>query len=209
MRIWTITNQKGGAGKTALATNLAVEAFKQGNKVLLIDLDPQQSATKWWEARDDEEPMLISCTHDMLKENIEHAKAHKFDIVIIDTAGRESLQYTEAVELATFCIIPCQPSLDDCRSCVPTVDTVRTKKSLFCFVVTRCPSTGSDKEEATQTLSALGLVCPTATMERKSYKRAYANNQAIIEFSSKDKGAEEVTKIFKWIKAKEERLTNG
>lgn len=209
MRVWTITNQKGGAGKTALATNLSVEAVRQGEKTLLIDLDPQQSSTKWWEARDEEAPMLVRCTHDLLKSNLDDAKAHGFTLVLIDTAGRESLQYTEAVELSSFCIIPCQPSLDDCRSCVPTVETVKAKKSIFGFVITRCPNTGSDKEEASQTLSALGLVCPTATMERKSYKRAYANNQAVIEFDPKDKGAEEITAIYKWIKTKEERLSNG
>jgi len=209
MRIWTITNQKGGAGKTSLATNLSVEGARQGEKTLLIDLDPQQSSTKWWEARNSEAPMLVRCTHDLLKSNLEEAKSHGFTLVIIDTAGRESLQYTEAVELSSFCIIPCQPSFDDCRSCVPTIDAVKAKRSLFSFVLTRCPNTGSDKEEAKLSLSTLGLVCPIATMERKSYKRAYANNQAVIEFDPKDKGAKEITDIFQWIKTKEERLSNG
>ena len=40
MKIWTITNQKGGAGKTVLATNLAVEGSRIGLKTLLIDINP-------------------------------------------------------------------------------------------------------------------------------------------------------------------------
>ncbi|MFQ5561155.1 MAG: AAA family ATPase [Nitrospinota bacterium] len=208
MRIWSISNQKGGAGKTSLATNLGVEGERQGEKVLLIDIDPQQSATRWWEAREAESPLLLSCSYDMVKQNIESAREKGFTLIIIDTAGRESLRHTEAIELATFCIVPCQPSLDDCRSCIPTVDIIKAKSRIFGFVITRCPVTGSDKKEAQKTLSALGLVCSTATMERKSYKRAYANNQAVVEYDPKDKGAGEITAIYNWIQAKEERLNN-
>ena len=115
MKIWTITNQKGGAGKTVLATNLAVEGSRAGLKTLLIDLDPQQSATKWWEARDAETPLLIKCLYNQLIDNLNSAEQQGFELVIIDTAGREGLKHTEAIERATFAIIPCQPSLDDCR----------------------------------------------------------------------------------------------
>ncbi|MFQ5544136.1 MAG: AAA family ATPase [Nitrospiria bacterium] len=208
MRVWTVTNQKGGVAKTSLATNLSVEAERQGEKVLIMDLDPQRSATSWWEARETETPLLVSCSYDLVKKNLELAGGKGFTLAIIDTAGRESLQYTEPIELATFCIVPCQPALDDVRSCVPTVNLIKAKNRRFGFVITRCPVTGSDREEAKKTLSALGLVCPTASIERKSYKRAYANSQAVIEFDQKDKGAKEVTEIFNWIKAKEERLNH-
>ncbi len=208
MRIWTVTNQKGGVAKTSLVTNLSVEGERHGEKVLIIDLDPQRSATAWWEAREAETPLLVRCSYETVKKNLDLAREKGFTLVIIDTAGRESLQYTEPIELATFCIVPCQPALDDVRSCVPTVNLIKSKQRLFGFVITRCPVIGSDKEEAKKTLSALGLVCHTAAMERKSYKRAYANSQAVVEFDPKDKGANEITEIFKWIKAKEERLNH-
>ena len=110
MKIWTITNQKGGAGKTVLATNLAVEGSRIGLKTLLIDLDPQLSATKWWEARDAESPLLIKSLYNQLIDNLNSAKQQGFELVIIDTAGREGLKHTQAIEKATFAIIPCQPS---------------------------------------------------------------------------------------------------
>lgn len=56
MHIITLTTQKGGAGKTTLATALAVAAQEAGEKVVMIDLDPQRSLLTWAEARADDTP---------------------------------------------------------------------------------------------------------------------------------------------------------
>lgn len=206
MRVWTVSNQKGGVSKTVLATNLAVEGSKSGLKVLIIDLDPQQSATKWWEAREAEEPMLIKSPYSQLKENLEAAQKQGYQLVVIDTAGREGLKHSEAIEEATFVVVPCQPSLDDCRSALPTVDLIKRNEKNFCFIITRCPSTGEDFQEAKASLSALGIVCNTPTIERKCYKRAYAENMSVSEYDPKDKAAQETKAIYDWVVAKEDRL---
>lgn len=209
MEVWTITNQKGGVGKTVLATNLAVQATKNRKKVLLIDLDPQQSSSKWWEAREEEEPLLIYCESNELEENITVAKNNGFDLVIIDTAGKESMGNTKALDVSTFCIIPCQPSKDDIRSAIPVVELIKVRKKNYAFVITRCPANGTDGLEARETLSSLGLVCKTPMMERKCYKRAYGADLGVIEYDSKDKASIEVVEIYNWIKNKNRRLRNA
>jgi chromosome partitioning protein len=205
-----VTNQKGGVGKSVLSTNLAVEAvLRKKKKTLLIDLDPQQSSTRWWEAREAEEPLLIHCDSSGLEENINAAKEGGFDLVIIDTPGKESVGQTRAIDLATFCLIPCQPSKDDIRSAVPVVEVVNARHKNFAFVITRCPYTGSDGQEAHETLSSLGLVCKTFMMERKCYKRAYGADMGVMEYDPSDKAATEIADIYKWIENKNRRLKNA
>ena len=60
MKTIAILSQKGGAGKTMLALNLAVTAELLGLQSVVIDLDPQASAMGWFDLREKEAPVVIS-----------------------------------------------------------------------------------------------------------------------------------------------------
>ena len=60
-RAGAAASQKGGAGKTTLATHLAV-ALGRNRRVVLVDTDPQRSAAAWWRVRDVEQPELVEAT---------------------------------------------------------------------------------------------------------------------------------------------------
>jgi chromosome partitioning protein len=52
MRTWAVTNQKGGSAKTSSVVSLAAALGEKGKKVLVVDLDPQASATSWLGVKD-------------------------------------------------------------------------------------------------------------------------------------------------------------
>lgn len=207
MQVWTFTTQKGGAGKTTLATNLAVAATQAGEKVLLIDIDPQESAVKWWQRRDAEVPPLVKLKPSEVAEGIQLAKHQGFTLVIIDTAGRESVEDNQAVLQATFCLVPCQPSIADIEAVYPTVEMLKRTSRNYAFVLTRCPSVGQDQLSAREGLSGLGLVAKPFTVERKAYKLAFATGEGVTEYDPKDKAADEVAELYQWITQKNRRLS--
>ena len=57
MKSLVFLSQKGGSGKTTLSVHTAVTAQESGEQVVIIDTDPQQSATTWADARESDSRM--------------------------------------------------------------------------------------------------------------------------------------------------------
>ena len=85
MPVISILNPKGGSGKTTLSTNLARSFHNRGHKVLLVDSDPQGSASDWHAARDDNPIAFIAYGK---PENLKALPgiAEHYDYVFIDGA---------------------------------------------------------------------------------------------------------------------------
>jgi chromosome partitioning protein len=64
MRVIAVTNQKGGSCKTTTAVNLAAALSANSKRVLVIDLDPQASASVWFGTKDGGKVLLEVFTHD-------------------------------------------------------------------------------------------------------------------------------------------------
>ena len=88
MKKIAILGQKGGSGKTTIATALAVRAAQDGHSVALFDLDPQGSATRWAERREGENPAVVSCQIFMLEKMLAKAEEGGADFAFIDTPGK-------------------------------------------------------------------------------------------------------------------------
>lgn len=204
MKTIVIAAQKGGAGKTTLARNLAVVASLEGSRVLCLDLDPQGSLRGWWEGREAEMPAMLEQdpAPEVLKPTLEAAKA-QFDLCIIDTPPAAPEWLAEALEAADLVLIPVRPSPDDLRAVGATVAAVNHAQVPFAFALSQTPR-ARITDEAARVLAQHGRVAPVNIAQRVSYAETGATGQGVIETSDERAGAE-ITAVWTYVK----RILNG
>lgn len=123
-----IANPKGGSGKSTLATNLAGWLAWQGCRVMLGDIDRQQSSREWLKLRSPALPRIDSWEIGPDRparppEGTTHA--------VIDTpAGLHGKKLTQVLKLAERVIVPLQPSLFDILATRQFLDTLLQEKDI-------------------------------------------------------------------------------
>lgn len=121
-----IANPKGGSGKTTLATNLAGYFATRGRRVLLADLDRQQSALQWLQRRPYKLPLIRG--EDGRKTSGEKSNA---EWLIMDSpAGLHGDKLTDAVKRADWVIVPIQPSAFDIGATSDFLQALREEKAV-------------------------------------------------------------------------------
>jgi chromosome partitioning protein len=128
MRVIAVLNQKGGAGKTTIATHLARALQLDGADVLLVDSDPQGSARDWAAVREDQPVPVVGLDRPTIERDLKSI-AQK-DYVIIDGAPQAHDLAVSALKAAHFILIPVQPSPYDIWATSDLVDLVKQRMEL-------------------------------------------------------------------------------
>ena len=132
MRIAVVT-QKGGAGKTTLATNLAVALAVDGGKVLLIDADRQRTALDWFAVRSEGggyngKVTVVGIDNDTIHKQIANLAAG-YDHVIVDGPPRAEKVDRSAMMAADFVLVPVQPSSADVWAAETTIKVIEEART--------------------------------------------------------------------------------
>jgi chromosome partitioning protein len=126
MAIISLANAKGGAGKTTAALILATELARQGNRVVILDADPQRWITSWADVTGKLENLTVisEVTSTSLPYHILEMKAQT-DYFVIDLAGARDALVTTALGLSDHVLIPVQGCAMDARGAAQILDLLR------------------------------------------------------------------------------------
>ena len=139
MHVLAFVTQKGGSGKSTLASSIAMAAHEAGERVFVIDMDPQASLVKWFQVRNNKDIAVEAVTPAKLTPALKALEKSGVSLVIIDTPGTESESAAAAMKAASLCIIPARPNAFDLWASETTRKTLRTMKREFAFLLNQCP----------------------------------------------------------------------
>jgi len=200
MKIVVLLSQKGGTGKSTIATHLAVCAARQGQAVALFDIDPQASAAKWSDRRAAEGPPVVRAGAVQLPHLVQQARQQGADIILIDTAGHADASSLHALQLADLVLIPCRPSAADLDAIEDTIALAqRAHRGKAAVVINAAPMRGHLAEDARAATSARMPVAPVILGHRSAYANAWIDGRSVEEYDPKGKAAAEIRALYRWM----------
>jgi chromosome partitioning protein len=145
-KIITIAQQKGGAGKTTLAAQLAVAFAAAGKRVAIVDIDPQASLADWYRLRNGagaRYPLDLSeVAGYRVSTELSRVKG-SHDIVVVDSPPHAETEAKLAVRAADLVLVPVQLSPMDIWATGPTVQLARAASVPLLVVLNRVPPRGN------------------------------------------------------------------
>jgi chromosome partitioning protein len=206
--IIAVLGEKGGTGKTTLATNLAGMRAAAGRQVLLVDADRQGSASYWAEQRRGTALPGVTCLQKFgrtLPRTLQ-TLAPRYDDVIVDVAAGDSPDLEEVLRVANRVFTPVQPAgldvwtlglLDD-----RVAEAQQVNPTLVAFVVLNRVSPNPrdrDTHDAHEALAACTHVQIASVIirERVAVKRATPAGLSVTEYTPHDaKATAELTQLY-------------
>ena len=194
MKVIAVLNQKGGSGKTTIATHLARALQLQGSSVLLVDSDKQGSARDWSAVNESNPVTVIGLDRPTLDRDLKNISDK--DFVVIDGSPQATDLAVSAIKAADFVLIPVQPSPYDIWATSDLVDLVKQRiemtdnKLKSAFVVSRAIKNTKIGTEVSEVLTEYGLpVLDAKIVQRIAYPNSAAIGKTVFETESKTSDA--------------------
>lgn len=190
MKVISLINEKGGAGKSTCAINLACALHRQGKRVVLIDADPQGTARDWREASPENADLPSVVALDRPELLLTSLKTLAADFAVIDTPARAEKMAANVIRVSDIAIIPLQPSAADVWAAAATVKMIQAKRDIggqieAAFLATRLSGTTKlSKEMKAGDWNEYGIDMLTTTISnRVSYAQSISDGVSVFETS--------------------------
>jgi chromosome partitioning protein len=213
MRVWSIVSQKGGSGKTTLALHLAIAAAKD-HKVLVIDLDPQQSAERWHAIRQrttgsKDDPSIAAGPHQKLPDMLKTARKLGAELVLIDTPPKLDKAIVPALREATLVLVPSKSSILDLQALEDSAHLIGLAKAdAKALVVLNAVPVGKARDaaikESLRYASRLELkVAPERLSELPAFGQGLKTGRGVTETEKNGTAAKEIDALYRALCARD------
>jgi chromosome partitioning protein len=184
----TVAQQKGGAGKTMLAANLAA-LWAATRRVALLDIDPQNSLGRWYALRGQTPglaPLVFSALSGWrLRGELDRLRAGA-DVLIIDTPPHIDTDAMRAIRAASLVLVPLQPSPPDLWAAEGTLKIAAAERRPVALLLNRAPARSALRTEVEADIARAKLtLLPVSLGNRSAYAQAFARGMGVTEARSR------------------------
>ena len=198
--IIAVISQKGGTGKSNISTNLAVAAELNGLSTLLLDLDPQTSASTWGDLRESQTPAIIATPAGRLAYWLKKAAENRADLAILDTPPNADGSILEVARAADLVLIPCKTSRADLKAVKPSVDIVEIAKTPARFILSMVDPRSNLDRQAREALKTYNIPCASCQIsERTAFIHAYNHGLGVLEMYPRSKASREIQELYAYL----------
>lgn len=195
-RVIAVVNQKGGAGKTTVAMQLAGTLGRRGHKVLVVDADPQGTATRWAASAGDDLPFPASVVGLSAANDKVHREVKKFvkdyEYIIIDgPPAADSPVAQSALLAADLALVPVIPSPLDMWASLGIRKAIENASDLneelkARLVVNQCQAQTSLARDVLELLPEFGIpILETRLGQRTVFRQSAVFGQTVHDFGHK------------------------
>ena len=205
MRYIAVVARKGGSGKTTVAVNLALAAYRRAYRVRLADTDPQGSSAEVLKARKCRGPAVLHLSGEELFQLEQDKAGCDVDVTIIDTPAASEESVAHAIALANISLLVVRPTFLDIAATLQTAQILRRLRKPGLIVLNQAPVTrgGVEPPAVKRAMQALRLmqlpVVPIVLRARAAYQTSLASGQSVEEQAPSDPAAEEIAGLWNHI----------
>ncbi|MAV22883.1 MAG: cobyrinic acid a,c-diamide synthase [Gammaproteobacteria bacterium] len=200
-KVITISQQKGGTGKTTLAVHLALAFIKYHNlKVAIIDTDPQGSLGKWFMIRTEKKVSSENLTFKTASlwgaQYESKTLKNDNDIVIIDTPPKIESDARPSIEAADLVLIPMAASHVDFWATGAIVDIAKKANKKILVQINRSSQRSKLIEKTKDFIKSLDLSSTkTIIGNRQIYTSSMGEGKTAVEKQKKGNAVEEIKNL--------------
>lgn len=192
-----VAQQKGGAGKSTIAANLAAVLAADGHRVALLDTDPQGSVTRWHEERQRHggraAPLFFDHPSGWRVPTVLDRLRREHDIVVLDTPPHAGTDAKLAIRTADLVLMPLQPSPADLWASEGTRKLAAGERRPLRALLNRVPAQGKMRDRVAAALAEQDVALLEPSLgNRAHFAAAFLDGLAVTEAAPRSAAAAEM-----------------